>query len=260
HDVRRFIRFMAKKDVFEHAVSGPLMRGMKHIPVDRASGNESYREAVRRLRAGELVGVFPEATISRSFELKEFKTGAARMALEAGVPIVPVVIWGSQRVWTKGHPKHLGRTGLPILIHTGAPIAAEGTPEELTARVKASMSEILDRRRADSERAEGPYPPGAYWVPASLGGGAPTLAEATELDEADAAERAARRAGSAAGGAAGTGAGDNAVDGENTAGADAGASAPAGKRSVRERLRAVKERRARARRNARRKRKGPEVW
>src|SRR5699024_8570990 len=139
-DVRRFIRFMAKKEVFDHSVSGPLMRGMKHIPVDRAHGGESYREAVDRLRRGELVGVFPEATISRSFELKEFKSGAARMALEAGVPIVPVVIWGSQRVWTKGHPKHLGRTGLPILIHTGAPIAAEGTPEELTARVKAAMA------------------------------------------------------------------------------------------------------------------------
>src|SRR5699024_7143676 len=140
YDVGRFIRFMAKKEVFDHKVSGPLMRGMKHIPVDRASGGGSYTEAVEYLRGGELVGVFPEATISRSFELKEFKTGAARMALEAGVPIVPVVIWGSQRVWTKGHPKHLGRTGLPILIHTGAPIAAEGTPEELTARVKASMA------------------------------------------------------------------------------------------------------------------------
>ena len=45
--------------------------------------------AVQRLRQGELVGVYPEATISRSFELKEFKTGAARMALEARVPIVP---------------------------------------------------------------------------------------------------------------------------------------------------------------------------
>ena len=144
-DVRRFIRFMAKKEVFDHKVSGPLMRGMKHIPVDRGNGAQSYRAAVDALRAGELVGVFPEATISRSFELKEFKTGAARMALEAGVPIVPVVIWGSQRVWTKGHPKHLGRTKLPIHIRTGAPIPPEGTAEELTARQRRPGAPWISR-------------------------------------------------------------------------------------------------------------------
>ena len=100
----RLVRFMAKDGVFSHSVSGPLMRGMKHIPVDRTAGAASYAAAVDALKAGEIVGVFPEATISRSFELKEFKTGAARMAAEAGVPILPVVIWGSQRVWTKGTP------------------------------------------------------------------------------------------------------------------------------------------------------------
>ncbi len=72
--------------------------------MDRAAGADSYRAAVQALRDGEIVGVFPEATISRSFELKEFKSGAARMALESGTPIVPMVIWGSQRVWTKGFP------------------------------------------------------------------------------------------------------------------------------------------------------------
>lgn len=189
-DVSRFIRFMAKKEVFDNKISGPLMRGMKHIPVDRVSGNDSYRMAIDYLRAGELVGVFPEATISRSFELKGFKSGAARMALEAQVPIIPVVIWGSQRVWTKGHPKRLGRTKLPILIHTGEPIAPEGTPEELTEETKAAMSTILDGLRRDY----GSHPAGEFWVPAAMGGSAPTLAEATALDEADSAERAARRA------------------------------------------------------------------
>ena len=72
----RLVRFMAKQEVFSHPVSGPLMRGMHHIPVDRAAGAASYRAALQALRAGEIVGVFPEATISRSFELKEFKSGA----------------------------------------------------------------------------------------------------------------------------------------------------------------------------------------
>src|SRR4051812_9297968 len=105
---RRLVRFMAKQEVFTHKVSGPLMRGMHHIPVDREAGAGSYRTAVDALRAGEIVGVFPEATISRSFELKDFKAGAARMASEAGVPLLPTIIWGSQRGWTKGRPKRLG--------------------------------------------------------------------------------------------------------------------------------------------------------
>ena len=119
---RRLVRFMAKQEVFTHRVSGPLMRGMHHIPVDREAGAGSYRAAVDALRAGEIVGVFPEATISRSFELKDFKAGAARMAAEAGVPLLPTVIWGSQRVWTKGRPKRLGRTKVAISVWVGEPV------------------------------------------------------------------------------------------------------------------------------------------
>ena len=69
HPSGRLVRFMAKKDVFEHAVSGPLMRGMKHIPVDRAAGADAYRAAVEALQRGELIGVFPETTISRSLPI-----------------------------------------------------------------------------------------------------------------------------------------------------------------------------------------------
>src|SRR5215470_5135679 len=58
---RRLVRFMAKKSVFDHRVSGPLMRGMHHIPVDRSSGAASYQDSLRALRTGEVVGVFPEA-------------------------------------------------------------------------------------------------------------------------------------------------------------------------------------------------------
>ena len=65
---------MAKDSVFHHPVSGPLMRGMKHIPVDRAAGSDAYRVAVDALKAGEL-GSLPEATASRSFDIKEIKSG-----------------------------------------------------------------------------------------------------------------------------------------------------------------------------------------
>ncbi|MGW6510661.1 lysophospholipid acyltransferase family protein, partial [Streptomyces niveus] len=79
---KRLVRFMAKDSVFRHKVSGPLMRGMKHIPVDRDKGETAYSHALDSLRAGEIIGVFPEATISQSFTLKSFKSGAARLAQE----------------------------------------------------------------------------------------------------------------------------------------------------------------------------------
>lgn len=185
---KRYIRFMAKKEVFDHKISGPLMRAMKHIPVDRGDAGDSYRLAVEALRSGELVGVFPEETISRSFELKNFKSGAARMAEEAGVPVIPMIIWGSQRVWTKGHPKRLGRTNTPITIKVGAPIAPYRPAAEMTEQMHATMEKMLHEVQ-DSYRHEA----GAYWAPRRLGGSAPTLEEATAQDELAAAERRARK-------------------------------------------------------------------
>lgn len=187
---KRKVRFMAKKEVFDSKTSGPIMRALKHIPVDRGAGAESYRAAVEYLQRGELVGVYPEATISRSFEIKDFKTGAARMALEANVPIVPTVIWGAQRVWTKGHPKRMGRSNTPISIGVAPPITPTGTPEELTATLHQVMTATLH----EIQDAYGPHPAGEFWVPARLGGGAPTLDEANAMDAEESAEKARKRA------------------------------------------------------------------
>ena len=95
---KRLVRFMAKKEIFDHKISGPLMRGMHHISVDRSSGTGSFVTALKALKAGEIVGIFAEGTISRSFEIKELKTGAVRLAAGSGVPIIPTIVWGSQRV------------------------------------------------------------------------------------------------------------------------------------------------------------------
>lgn len=186
--IKRLVRFMAKEAVFRHKVSGPLMRGMKHIPVDRAAGSASYAAAVAALQGGELVGVFPEATISRSFELKAFKTGAVRMAHEAGVPVIPVIVWGSQRIMTKGRPKDFAR-GKAITIAVGEPMATTGDPEADTAELKERMGELLAKVQADyPQRPSGPEE--SWWLPARLGGTAPTLEQADELDRADRADRA----------------------------------------------------------------------
>ena len=121
---KRLVRFMAKESVFRHRISGPLMRGMKHIPVDRNQGEDAYAHALRSLRSGEIVGVFPEATISQSFTLKSFKSGAARLAQEAGVPLIPMALWGTQRIWTKGRPRNFRRSHIPVTIRVGGPVEA----------------------------------------------------------------------------------------------------------------------------------------
>jgi 1-acyl-sn-glycerol-3-phosphate acyltransferase len=181
--IKRLVRFMAKEAVFRHKVSGPLMRGMKHIPVDRAAGAASYTAAVQALKNGELVGVFPEATISRSFELKAFKTGAVRMAAEAGVPVIPVIVWGSQRLMTKGRPRDFTR-GKAITIAVGEPMQVTGDHEADTAELKARMGELLAKVQADyPQRPSGPDD--TWWLPPRLGGSAPTLEQADEMDRVD---------------------------------------------------------------------------
>lgn len=186
----RKVRFMAKQEVFDHKITGPIMRRLRHIPVDRQDGAASYEAAVQMLKNGELVGVYPEATISRSFEIKQFKSGAARMAVEAGVPIVPHIVWGAQRIWTKGHPKKLVRPKVPIVVVVGEPIEPTLATPELSNLLHSRMQHLLER----AQELYGPHPAGEYWVPHRLGGGAPSLAEAARMDAHDAAEKAARRA------------------------------------------------------------------
>jgi 1-acyl-sn-glycerol-3-phosphate acyltransferase len=180
----RYVRFMAKKSVFGHKVTGPLMRGMRHIPVDRQSGQGSFNAAVAALRAGEIVGVFPEATMSRAFELKQFKLGAVRLAQEAGVPLLPTTLWGSQKVWSKNTPKHMRRDKVAIHVTVGAPIwvGAQDDPIAVNVQLRAVMQAQLDAQQA----AYGPFEgEDAIFQPARLGGRAPTMDEAAAQDHHD---------------------------------------------------------------------------
>ena len=171
-------------------VLGWLLKLMKHVPVDRDRGGASIAPAVQMLREGNLVGIFPEATISRSFELANFKTGAARIAHQAGVPLVPCVIWGSQRIWTKDLPKHF--RDVPVIVRYGEPVALTGDAEADTAELKRQMQSLLDASRSEYASL---YTDGAgeAWMPVALGGTAPTLEEAEELYAKERAERAAKK-------------------------------------------------------------------
>lgn len=189
----RLVRWMAKKEVFDHPVMGPLMRGMKHIPVDRKAGAQAYQEAVKALRRGEIVGVFPETTISRSLELRPFKSGAVRMAAEAGVPVLPTIAWGNQRVWTKDHPKNLGRTNTPITLTVGEQLRfGADEVEQGTARLRQVMEEMLHRAQEAYPTLSGDD---LKYVPARLGGTAPTPEQAAALDEQEKQRRLQRRKG-----------------------------------------------------------------
>ncbi len=187
---KRLVRFMAKEVLFRNRYSGPLMRGMHHIPVDRAAGTASYRQALRYLNEGEVVGVFPEATISRSFELKEFKSGTVRMAAAAAVPLIPMILWGTQRMLTKDHPRDFSRHRT-IAITVGEPITVSRDDDaaEATTQLRSTMTGMLDR----TIRAYPEQPAGAWWLPASYGGSAPTPEEAERLDQEELARRAARK-------------------------------------------------------------------
>jgi len=188
----RRMRFMIKAEMNEVRPVAYLIRHTKTIPVDRRAGASAYAHAVEALRAGEIVGVYPEATISRSFELKDFKSGAARMAREAQAPIVPLVVWGAQRIWTKDLPKALGRKKIPITVEVGPPIPPRGDVDEVSTATREAMTALLGRAQRDYA-----HPQGAAWLPRRLGGTAPTAAEAARRDEAELAERARRHGESA---------------------------------------------------------------
>jgi len=185
----RRLRFMIKEEMTQVKIIRFLIRHTGTIPVDRRAGAGAYAVAVQRLRSGELVAVYPEATISRSFELKEFKTGAVRMAHEAQVPIIPLIVWGAHRRWTKDHPRKLGRAKIPITVAVGEPMYAAETVEQTDVAMRESMTMLLHDVQRSYE-----HPEGAYWVPRRMGGSAPTMAEAKALDEAELAERARKRA------------------------------------------------------------------
>jgi 1-acyl-sn-glycerol-3-phosphate acyltransferase len=180
---KRLVRFMAKESVFRHKISGPLMRGMKHIPVDRKQGEVAYSHALDSLRSGEIVGVFPEATISQSFTLKTFKSGAARLAQEAGVPLIPMALWGTQRLWTKGHPRNFRRSHTPITIRVGEPM--EAPQDKYAGAITRQLRERVQERLEAAQRAYPVRPKGpndTWWMPSHLGGTAPTPEEARAVE------------------------------------------------------------------------------
>lgn len=197
-DAGRLVRFGAKKEVFDHWLAGPLMRGMKHIPVDRFGDvQQVMEEAHRKLRAGEVIGMFPEGTISRSFVPMKMMSGAARMAMRAGAPLVPCAVWGDHRISTKAVHRNLQRD-LDIMVAFAEPIPYEpdSDPREVTGRLLEVVRELVARLQEDY-----PQQPAddadRWWLPAHLGGTAPTPEEAAAIAKQEREAKRRKREGEA---------------------------------------------------------------
>jgi 1-acyl-sn-glycerol-3-phosphate acyltransferase len=175
----RLVRFLAKKEIFDKSGPGWLMRKMKHIPVDRfGAPHESFDASVAALRRGEVIGMFPEATISPSFVPRPGKNGAVRMAQASGAPLVPAAVWGTHRILTKWRPKNFKRK-IAIVVNVGKPFMVDPAedPDEVTERLMRRINELL----ADAQARYPQKPSGEddkWWVPAHMGGTAPTYEEA----------------------------------------------------------------------------------
>jgi 1-acyl-sn-glycerol-3-phosphate acyltransferase len=140
-------RFLAKTELFEIPVLGRVMRGAKQIPVARGRSDGSALVAAERaLAVGELVLIYPEGTVTtRSDHLPmEGKTGAVRLALASGAPIVPMASWGSHPVWQKSGKGSL-RFGRPVWVKAGAPIDLSARASERDDRdaVQAMTDDLM---------------------------------------------------------------------------------------------------------------------
>lgn len=185
----RYVRFMCRHDIWNVPLVARTMDGMGHVPVDRAVPAAAYLHARRLLREGEVVCAFPEAGISHSYTVRSLMRGVASLARETGVPVTPVVVWGSQRIFSVGRPVD-GRGPGPDLtrgrmvdVRFGPPLAVAPGADlvEVTQGLGHTLTDMLESlQRSPAHRPRtGEHAP---WHPAHLGGHAPDRREALALD------------------------------------------------------------------------------
>lgn len=139
-------RFLAKEDLFRIPIVGSALRGAGQIPVARGSRDRSSLDlAVAALERGEVVVVYPEGTVTKHEDglPMEGKTGTVRLALQTGVPIIPMASWGSRAVWQKSGRGSL-KFGRPIWTTVGEPISLPAEPEGGQVELRALTGEVMD--------------------------------------------------------------------------------------------------------------------
>jgi putative phosphoserine phosphatase/1-acylglycerol-3-phosphate O-acyltransferase len=160
----RPVRFLGKKEVFDAPVIGPLATALGGIRVDRGTGSgEPLRAAADALAAGELVAIMPEGTIPRGpafFDpVLKGRWGAATLAMQAKVPVVPIGLWGTELVWPRSSrlPNILNVTSPPtIQIRVGEPLQLRGKTAD--SNTKKIMKAIVDLLPAEARTKRTPTP------------------------------------------------------------------------------------------------------
>ena len=151
HEAGRYPAFLIKSSAFNVKGIGPFLRAAGQFPVNRGAADAALvlNDAERGLAHGECLIFYPEGTATRDPELWPMvaKTGVARIALEAGVPVLPMVSWGSHMVWQKGGQKGL-KFGRPIWVKLGSPmdfsdaVPRRDDPETVRAVTDEVMAEL----------------------------------------------------------------------------------------------------------------------
>ena len=164
-DNGRAPRYLAKESLFRLPVLGKIIAACGQIPVYRTSRDaaRAYRDAVAAVRAGECVGIYPEGTITKDPALWPMngKTGAARVALETGCPVIPIAQWGPQEIL----PPYTRKVRLlpPKTVHVlaGPPVdLADLAGQPVTPEVLRTASDrILDAITAQLAKLRGELPP-----------------------------------------------------------------------------------------------------
>lgn len=176
----RTARFLGKKEVFDAPVLGAIAKAMGGIRVDRGSGSdEPLKAAVEALQGGELVAIMPQGTIPRGpafFDPElQGRSGAARLAQLTGAPVIPVGLWGTEKVWPRNArvPKVLNIVDAPIVTATvGKPVKLKhdsieaDTKKIMKAIVKLLPDEARTKRTPTPDELAATYPPGYKGDPA----------------------------------------------------------------------------------------------
>lgn len=185
----RLVRFLSRGDVWETAGVGRAMDAMGHVPVDRRAPAAAYLRARHLLQRGEVVCVFPEAGISAAYVVRALMPGAVALARETGAPLVPVNVWGGQRLWGQKRsldaalPRPLVTRGRTVDVRVGAPMHVPPsadlvrTTRELGERLHAGQEEL--QRLPEHRPRPGEHAP---WYPAHLGGDAVERVASFALD------------------------------------------------------------------------------
>jgi 1-acyl-sn-glycerol-3-phosphate acyltransferase len=166
-DRGRIVHFFALMQDFERPILGWGLRRTGQIPIRRGFGDwEAIETSAGVLQRGMLAGIAPEGTVGHGAELLPGQKGAARIALMAGAPVVPVGLWGTQRRWPKSGLTFSRPARPTVAVVYGEPIQPEGDPKRkrdvqaLTDRIMDDIAGLVAQARRGSEPAPNSSPPG----------------------------------------------------------------------------------------------------